>query len=62
MKPLFAILTGIIAAAAAAVSAQSFDPNGVTSNQRFDPAKVGTNKTTNATYSNPIMTANAADP
>lgn len=42
--------------------AQFFDPNGVKSDQRFDPAKVGTDKTTNTTYSNPIMTVNTGDP
>lgn len=41
---------------------QSFNPNGVVSDQRFDPAKIGTNKTTNATYENPIMSVNAGDP
>lgn len=28
----------------------------------YSPADVGTNTTTNATYSNPIMTVNAGDP
>ncbi|KAI1334604.1 glycoside hydrolase family 43 protein [Xylariaceae sp. FL0016] len=41
--------------------AQVFDPNkGGT--QSWDPSVVGTNKTTNATYSNPVMTLNVGDP
>jgi len=45
----------------AAVTAQVFDPNRGTSGG-WDPAAVGTNKTTNATYSNPVMTLNVGDP
>ncbi|KAJ5624198.1 alpha-N-arabinofuranosidase 2 [Penicillium lagena] len=41
---------------------QSFNPNEGATQSHFDAAKVGTNKTTNATYSNPIMTINAGDP
>ncbi|KAI0474138.1 alpha-N-arabinofuranosidase 2 [Xylariaceae sp. FL0804] len=58
----------LLAAAAASSSlfwpsarAQSFDPN-TGSSPTWDPAAVGTNKTTNATYSNPVMTVNAGDP
>lgn len=43
------------------VSAQVFDPNlGTTIG--WDPAFIGTNKTTNATFSNPVMTLNVGDP
>ena len=41
--------------------AQSFDPNSANA-QHFDLSKVGTNKTTNTTYSNPIFTRNIGDP
>lgn len=41
---------------------QSFDPSDTQSTTQFDPSHVGTNKSTNATYSNPIMTTNAGDP
>jgi hypothetical protein len=51
MKSWFSIAT-IAALVLTTTTAQSFDPNGVASDHRFDPAKVGTNKTTNATYSN----------
>lgn len=44
------------------VFAQSFDPGDTKSPTQFDISKVGTNTSTNATYSNPIMTANAGDP
>ncbi|KAI7775895.1 hypothetical protein LA080_006145 [Diaporthe eres] len=43
------------------VQGQSFDPNKA-GPQSWDPASVGTNTTTNATYSNPIFTANVGDP
>ncbi|KAK6223371.1 hypothetical protein LQW54_000488 [Pestalotiopsis sp. IQ-011] len=43
-------------------SAQQFDPNLGNSGVSWDPASVGTNKTTNATYSNPVMTVNVGDP
>ncbi|KAI0020793.1 glycoside hydrolase family 43 protein [Xylariomycetidae sp. FL0641] len=41
---------------------QSFDPNQGNSQTSWNPADVGTNLTTNATYSNPVMTINAGDP
>ncbi|CAI7568344.1 unnamed protein product [Penicillium pancosmium] len=44
------------------VNGQSFDPNNVKSPNYFDPAHVGTNKSSGTTYSNPIMTTNAGDP
>lgn len=44
-----------------AVTAQVFDPN-KGSSSGWDPAVVGTNKTTNATFSNPVMTLNVGDP
>ena len=44
------------------VNAQSFNPNGVSDPNSFNASHVGTNITTNATYSNPIMTINAGDP
>ena len=47
---------------ATAVFAQSFDPGDTKSPTQFDASKVGTNTSTNTTYSNPIMTANAGDP
>ncbi|KAI1321960.1 alpha-N-arabinofuranosidase 2 [Xylariaceae sp. FL0255] len=40
---------------------QSFDPN-LGSSDGFNLSSVGTNKTTNATYSNPISTVNLGDP
>lgn len=43
------------------VQSQTFDPNKATP-ETWDPAKVGTDKTTNATYRNPVMTANIGDP
>ncbi|KAG8166710.1 hypothetical protein KVR01_002399 [Diaporthe batatas] len=43
------------------VRGQSFDPNKA-GPQSWDPASVGTNTTTNTTYSNPIFTANVGDP
>ncbi|KAI5922098.1 alpha-N-arabinofuranosidase 2 [Camillea tinctor] len=45
----------------ATVSGQVFDPN-KGSSQGWDPSVVGTNKTTNATFSNPVMTLNVGDP
>ncbi|ORY55849.1 alpha-N-arabinofuranosidase 2 [Pseudomassariella vexata] len=45
----------------ALVTCQDFDPNAA-GPQYWDPAKVGTNMTTNATYSNPVMTLNIGDP
>lgn len=45
----------------ATVNCQVFDPNQGTASG-WDPALVGTNKTTNATYSNPVMTLNVGDP
>ncbi|KAF2967969.1 hypothetical protein GQX73_g5638 [Xylaria multiplex] len=45
----------------ATVVGQVFDPNRGSSSG-WDPAAVGTNKTTNATYSNPVMTLNVGDP
>ncbi|KAI1094042.1 glycoside hydrolase family 43 protein [Rostrohypoxylon terebratum] len=44
-----------------AVSAQVFDQN-KGSSAGWDPAAVGTNKTTNETFSNPVMTVNIGDP
>ncbi|KAI1816845.1 alpha-N-arabinofuranosidase 2 [Poronia punctata] len=44
------------------VLAQVFDPNQGTPTTSWDPETVGTNKTTNATYSNPVMTLNIGDP
>ncbi|KAI1102472.1 glycoside hydrolase family 43 protein [Jackrogersella minutella] len=43
------------------VNAQVFDPN-KGSTTGWDPSVVGTNKTTNATFSNPVMTLNIGDP
>ncbi|KAI1432866.1 glycoside hydrolase family 43 protein [Xylaria sp. CBS 124048] len=43
------------------VTPQVFDPN-LGTPSRWDPAAVGTNKTTNTTYSNPVMTHNVGDP
>lgn len=43
------------------VDGQSFDPN-KSGPQSWDPAAIGTNKTTNATFSNPISTVNLGDP
>lgn len=43
------------------VHGQSFDPNKA-GPQSWDPALVGTNKSTNATYSNPVFTQNVGDP
>ncbi|KAI1843583.1 hypothetical protein JX266_010216 [Neoarthrinium moseri] len=43
-------------------AAQQFDPNLGQSGVSWDPASVGTNKTTNATFSNPVMTLNVGDP
>lgn len=43
------------------VQGQSFDPNKA-GPESWDPAKVGTNKTTNTTYNNPIFTQNVGDP
>lgn len=51
----------LVSVTALLVQAQSFDPNKA-GPQRWDPARVGTNKTTNATYSNPIFTQNVGDP
>ncbi|CAJ2500772.1 Uu.00g036250.m01.CDS01 [Anthostomella pinea] len=45
----------------AAVAAQVFDPD-QGSSQGWDSSAVGTNKTANATYSNPVMTINIGDP
>lgn len=46
----------------APTEAQQFDPNLGSSGVTWDPANVGTNKSTNATYSNPVMTINVGDP
>ncbi len=43
------------------VRGQSFDPNKA-GPQTWDPSQVGTNTTTNMTYSNPVFTANIGDP
>lgn len=43
------------------VQGQSFDPNKA-GPQTWDPAKVGTNTTTNTTYNNPVFTMNVGDP
>ena len=45
-----------------AVTAQNFDPGPGQSNIHWDASEVGTNKSTNATYSNPVMTSNGGDP
>lgn len=55
------LLTVLVSLTALLVHGQSFDPNKA-GQQTWDPAKVGTNKTTNATYSNPIFTMNVGDP
>lgn len=54
--PILASCLGI-----STVTAQVFDPN-KGSSSGWDPAVVGTNKTTNATFSNPVMTLNVGDP
>ncbi|KAL7620797.1 hypothetical protein AAE478_009795 [Parahypoxylon ruwenzoriense] len=60
--PIFAPLVAISSCfGIGAVTAQVFDPN-KGSSSGWDPATVGTNKTTNATFSNPVMTVNAGDP
>ncbi|KAB5584768.1 alpha-N-arabinofuranosidase 2 [Coniochaeta sp. 2T2.1] len=43
------------------VRCQSFDPNKA-GPQSWDPSQVGTDKTTNQTYRNPIFTQNVGDP
>lgn len=43
------------------VHGQSFDPNKA-GPESWDPAAVGTNRTTNTTYSNPVFTQNVGDP
>lgn len=48
-------------ASAILVQSQSFDPNKA-GPQSWDPSKVGTDTTTNATYRNPIFTQNVGDP
>ena len=45
----------------ATVAAQTFAQPGESS-IIWEPSQVGTNKSTNATYSNPVMTSNAGDP
>ncbi|KAL8364527.1 hypothetical protein RB595_003689 [Gaeumannomyces hyphopodioides] len=44
-----------------AAQGQTFDPNKA-GQQHWDPALVGTDKTTNATFRNPVMTTNIGDP
>ncbi|KAH8660108.1 glycosyl hydrolase [Xylariales sp. PMI_506] len=43
-------------------SAQQFNLNLGQSTVSWDPSEVGTDKSTNATYSNPVMTSNVGDP
>lgn len=54
-------LAVVVSITALLVHGQSFDPNKA-GPQSWDPAKVGTNKTTNTTFSNPISTRNIGDP
>lgn len=60
-SPLLAAVVVSLVALLHVVHGQSFDPNKA-GQQTWDPAVVGTNKTTNATYSNPIFTKNVGDP
>lgn len=59
------ILTGLLAFASHAglllCSAQTFDPNKAAP-QNWDLSKIGTDKKTNATFSNPVSTENVGDP
>ncbi|CAN8100834.1 unnamed protein product [Discula destructiva] len=55
------LLATLIPRPALLVKGQSFDPNRA-GPQTWDPAVVGTNTTTNATYSNPVFTKNVGDP
>ncbi|KAI0169997.1 glycoside hydrolase family 43 protein [Hypoxylon sp. FL1284] len=60
---LFARLSALVSSLSVSsiVTGQVFDPN-KGSSPEWDPAKVGTNKTTNSTFSNPVMTLNVGDP
>ncbi|KAK8013041.1 alpha-N-arab-like proteininofuranosidase [Apiospora marii] len=57
------ILTGLLALASHAglCTAQNFDPNKAAP-QNWDLSKIGTDKKTNATFSNPVSTENIGDP
>lgn len=57
----FGLLAVLASLFALLVHAQSFDPNKAAP-QYWDPANVGTNTSTNATYSNPVFTKNVGDP
>ncbi|KAH8203780.1 hypothetical protein TruAng_002073 [Truncatella angustata] len=46
----------------AQVAAQQIDPNLGTSGMTWDPINVGANKSTDATFSNPVITVNVGDP
>ncbi|KAI1864071.1 hypothetical protein JX265_007367 [Neoarthrinium moseri] len=61
---MFGTLLSLVAVLgfAPVATAQQFDPNLGQSGVSWDPASVGTNKTTNATFSNPVMTLNVGDP
>ncbi|KAK2757288.1 hypothetical protein FQN54_004802 [Arachnomyces sp. PD_36] len=58
MKPTY-LATALLCAIATPSQCQTFDPS---PGEGWDPSKVGTNTTTNATYSNPIFTGNVGDP
>lgn len=60
-RPLFFALALLLGTVVTLVHGQSFDPNKAGPSS-WDPAAVGTNKTTNTTYSNPISTVNLGDP
>ena len=54
-------VAALFAASASLVCAQTFDPSKA-GPQYWDPAKVGTDTTTNTTFNNPIFTENVGDP
>ena len=61
MKRL-SLFNALAVASCAVTVTHSLDPGPGVSNIIWDPSQVGTNKSTNATYSNPVMTSNAGDP
>lgn len=62
MMTSFTFIAAVLVwASAITVRCQSFDPNKADP-QSWAPSEVGTNTTTNETYSNPIFTANVGDP
>ena len=62
MKRVFVHAWAACYALITAVTAQNFDPGPGQSNIHWDASQVGTDKSTNATYSNPVMTSNGGDP